>query len=259
MDTTLPKINGLGPKTAPINRTALIEVQADYVARAQLATPADQPMYQAAVAVMNTLIAAIDEHDKAVANFRYSNSVHGAQDKKDAEVTNAVGNGRANNAKQNKENADSRRALLAKEEFMNKGVIDMWTTRAAQLRAGVEQAYATELVIEKQTVAARSATVAAVAPPAPPKPKPAKTESSAAEMDSPAGTWTGNSAKWEFKADGTYTNGHGGGGQWEFTNQSKGEMELKWRNGAVRKAIFSADGHSLEVVLVNGEPLTLKR
>ena len=258
IDTTLPKINSLVPKNGAINRTALIEVQVDYVAKAQVATPADQPMYQAAAAVMHTLIAAVDEHDKAVANFRYSKSVHGPQDTKDSELTNAVGNGRANNAKQNKENADSRRELLAKEDFMNKGVIDTWTTRAAQLRASVEQAYATEFVIEKKTIAVRSATVAAVTPPAPPKPKPVKKESSAAEQYSPVGSWPGDKLPWVFKEDGVFQHGSGGG-EWKWQNQSKGELELKWKSGKSTKGTFSADGHTLEVAGPAGRPETLKR
>lgn len=258
IETTLPKINHLGPKNAVSNRTTLIEAQVNYVAKAQTAPPAEQPMYRAAAGVMNTLILAVDEHDKAVANFHYSKGVHGPQDTKDSEVTNAVGNGRANNAKQNKENADSRKELLAKEAFMSKGAIDSWTVRAAQLRAGVEQAYAAELMAEKQTV------VAAVPPPppatkTPPKPKPAKKESSAADQYSPAGSWASDGPPWVFNEDGTFTNGHGGGGEWKWKNQSNGELELKWRAGAVRKGTFSANGHSLEVEKQGGQPITLKR
>jgi len=267
IDETLPKINGLAGPNAVKDRTALVEVQADYTAKYNLASATDKPMYQAAVVVMNALVGAVDEHDQAVANFRYSKSVHGPQDKKDMDISNTHqgwGSGRtaeANNAKENKENSDSHKALLAKEEMMNRGAIEAWTNRAGQIRAAVEQVYANELVVEKQTVALRAAAVAATTPAAtpPPKPKPqTPTQASAAEQYSPVGTWTGEKSLWVLNEDGTFKHGTGGG-EWSWKDQSKGALTLKWKNGRESNATFSPDGRSLQVDLLAGGQATLKR
>ena len=267
IDSTLPKINNLAGANAVGNRTNLTMVQANFAAEAQAAPAGERAMYQAANGAMAALIGAVDEHDKAVANFRYSKGVHGPQDTKDAEISNTHtgrGSGRtaeANNVKQNKENADSHRELVEKEKFLSKGSIEAWTVRAGQLRAAVEQAYASELVAEKQMVAARTLpTPVAVVKPAPkPKPvEPPKKEHSAAEEYSPVGTWAGPGNNIEMKEDSTFTRG-GGGGTWAWTNQNKGELDLNYKNRGVSKGVFSTDGQALEVTPPNGKPLKFSR
>lgn len=267
IDTTLPKINNLAGANAVGNRTNLTMAQANFAAEAQAAPVAEQAMYQAANGAMAALIGAVDEHDKAVANFHYSKDVHGPQDTKDAEISSThrgVGSGRtaeANNAKQNKENADSHRELLEKEKFLSKGSIEAWTVRAGQLRSAVEQAYTAELVAEKQMVAARMPppVVAVVKPPAPkPVVAPPKKEHSAAEEYSPVGTWAGPGNNIEMKEDKTFTRG-GGGGTWAWTNQNKGELDLNYKNRGVSKGVFSTDGQALEVTPPNGKPLKFSR
>jgi hypothetical protein len=261
IDNTLPKINNLAGQNQVGNRTALVMAQADFAASAKVAPAAEQPMYHSAVAVMDTLIGAVDEHDKAVANFRYSKTVHGPQDTKDEEISNThrgVGSGRtaeANNAKQNKENADSRRELIEKEKFLSKGSIDTWTTRAGQLRAAVEEAYGTELVAEKQVIAARTQKVE----PPKTKPVPKRTVASAAEEYSPVGTWTGGrGGTYVLKEDNTWTFDQAGG-TWAWTNQSKGELELTGRSGKVFKGVFAKGGRTLEITRPNGVTGTFTR
>jgi hypothetical protein len=127
----------------------------------------------------------------------------------------------------------------------------------------VEQVYANELVVEKQTVALRAAaTVAATTPAATPQPKPKlqppTTQTSAAEQYSPAGTWTGEKSLWVLNEDGTFKHGTGGG-EWSWKDQSKGALTLKWKNGRESNAAFSPDGHSLQVDLLTGGQATLKR
>ena len=263
IDTTLPKINNLAGANAVGNRTNLTMTQANFAAEAQAAPAAERAMYQAADGAMAALIGAVDEHDKAVANFRYSKGVHGPQDTKDEEISSTHrgwGSGRtaeANNAKQNKENADSHQELVEKEKFLSKGSIDAWTVRAGQLRAAVEQAFTNELVAEKQMVAAR-APVVAVVKPAPKPVEPPKKEHSAAEEYSPVGTWAGPGNDIEMKEDNTFTRGSGGG-TWAWTNQNKGELDLHYKNRGVSKGVFSTDGQALEVTPPNGKPQKFSR
>jgi hypothetical protein len=257
IDNTLPRIASLTPKQRP-NREALATAHAEWTALAQTAPAAQQPTYAAAANVVQALLAAVDEHAKAVEDYRYSKSVHGPQDKKDVDISNGGqlgGTAWANNAKQNKMNADDRKALLQKEEFMNKGVMDQWKVRTAQIGTAVEQLYTTELVTEKQMVAARKTT-----PPPAPAPMPTRTTpGSAADAYSPTGTWKAPKGNWQWNDDGTFTTPVGGKGTWQWGDRSKRELELKWATGAATKGTLSDDGQSLEVNMPKGGQATLKR
>ncbi|MDR3406579.1 MAG: hypothetical protein P4L99_29105 [Chthoniobacter sp.] len=263
IDTTLPKITNISnPKQKPIDRTKLIELQADYTAKAQVAPPAQQPMYHAALVVVTNLVGAVEEHEKAVADYRYSNNVHGKQDREDAKVSNwqrgpdAGGAARADNAKQNMENAASRAALLQKEKFMNQGAIATWTQRVSQIHDLVEQSYVTELVAEKQMA---MSTPPAPPPPPPPAP-PTSTGASASQAYSPAGTWTGPNGKWTLTDDGNFTNPTGRKGTWQWADRTKRELGLQWQKPlGDGKAVFSADGKSLEITLPKGGQVSLTR
>src|SRR5258708_21434854 len=126
VDATLPRISSLTNTKQKPNRGAIAAAHTEWAALALTAPPAKQATYAAAANVAQELLGAIDEHDKAVATYHYSRSVHGAQDRQNMDISNALeapGTARANNAKQNKENTDNRKALLQKEEFMSKGVI----------------------------------------------------------------------------------------------------------------------------------------
>ena len=266
IDQTLPRINTIAGPNKVQDRTKLAMEQANFTASAQVAPPTERPMYQAAAGLVATLTAAVDEHDKAVANFRYSKGVHGAQDTKDEEISNTHrgwGSGRtaeANNAKQNKENADSRKELLAKEQFLSKGAIDAWTVRAGQLRAGVEQAYEQELIAEKQAAAARAPQVAVVTPPPPPKaPAPKPKELSAAQEYSPVGKWKGNrGAFMTLNEDNTATRGKVGG-PWKWTDQAKGELHIDWSDGVTTDLTFTKDGRTLSGKNSKGLALNFSR
>jgi hypothetical protein len=252
VDTTLPRISSLTNTKQKPNRGAIVAAQTEWTALALTAPPERRATYAAAANVAQELLGAIDEHDKAVATYHYSRSVHGAQDRQNMDISNALeapGTARANNAKQNKENADNRKALLQKEEFMSKGVIADWTTRLPQISTAVEQAFAAELVTEKQMVAARTA----------PPPVPPATQPSAAQTYSPAGTWTGPKGQWTLTDDGNFVTSNRFKGTWQWGDRTKRELSLKWKNGGVGKAVFSADGKSLEVTMPNGGESTLTR
>lgn len=257
IDNTLPRISNLNERGPQPNRAALAAAHAEWTALAQTAPPVQQPTYAAAAGVVQALLGAVDEHSKAVADFHYSKSVHGPQDKKDMDISNggqAPGTAWANNAKQNKENADNRKALLQKEQFMNTGAMDQWKVRVAQIGTAVEQAYTAEIVTEKQMVAARTATPA----PAPPPP-PASSATSASEAYSPVGTWKAPKGQWTLTDDGNFTTPTGGKGTWQWGDRAKRELELKWSKLGDGKAIFSGDGKTLQITLPKGGQTTLTR
>jgi len=247
IDTTLVKIADITNPKRTFNRTPLTEAQADFTAKAQTAAPAQQPMYQAAQNVIANLVGAVEEHEKAVADFQYSKNLHGPQDRQNEDITNArrAGNGWANNAKQNKENADSRAALLDKEKFLSNGTVATWSQRVGQIHDAVEQAYAAELVAEKQ--------LAMLTPPAAtpaPKPAPKTREPSAGEQYSPVGAWRPDNSKprrFSIKEDNTVTGGMHAefNGTWKWTDQSKRALTINWADGITMDFSFSGDGRTL--------------
>lgn len=257
IDTTLPRISSLGPSKQQPNRAAISAAHAEWTALAQTAQTAQQATYSAAANVAQALLAAIDEHTKAMADFQYSKKVHGPQERQNLDISNAgerSGTAWANNAKQNKENADSRKELLRKEEFMNKGMIEQWKVRTGQIGTAVEQAYTAELVTEKQMIAARNAT------PAPATQAPSTTPASAAETYSPVGTWKAPKGTWTLSDDGTFTTAIGTKGTWQWSDRTKRELALKWqKTGESGTAVFSADGKSLQITLPKGGGPTLTR
>jgi hypothetical protein len=254
IDSTMRKINNISEvKQPPLDRTTLMVAQAEYTAKVQTAPPAQQPMYQAALNVVNNLIAAVEEHEKAVATFHYSKNVHGKQDREDAKVSRAAS--RDDVAKQNMENDASRKALLDKEKFMNNGTLATWQQRIGQLHDAVEQALTVELVDEQKLAMAASATP----PPIPaPKTTPRPAESSAAQTYSPVGTWTAPHGQWTLTDDGNFT-APGAKGTWQWSDRTKRELDFKWKSGVSGKGTFSVDGKTLEMALPNGAQATLTR
>ena len=268
IDITMRKISNISDaKQPPLDRTSLMVAQAEYTARLQTALPAQQPMYQAALNVVNSLVAAVEEHEKAVADFHYSKNVHGKQDREDAKVANwqrgpdAGAAARADNAKQQMENEASRKALLDKEKFMNNGALALWTQRVGQLHDAVEQTFTTELVSEQK--------LAMLTPPAPltaPTPKPAhKTkEPSASEQYSPVGAWKtsipGNRPAILKEDNTTVSTGVGsrkGTGTWKWTDQSKGALAIIWSDGLKSDVNLSADGQTMSGTASNGKQVWL--
>jgi hypothetical protein len=251
IDNTMPKLGTITNPKQIINEPALTEAQADFAAKAITAPPAQQPMYQAAQNVVANLIGAVEEHNKAVADFHYSKNMHGAQERQNEDISNpqrgwdAGAVARANNAKQNKENADSRKELLDKEKFLSNGTVATWTQRVAQIHEIVEQAYTAELVAEKQLAMVTPAT-----PPPAPKPASQPKEPTAAEQYSPVGPWKPDTAGPRFlnlKEDNTVVGGNGGKftGTWKWTDQSKGALTVTWTDGITMDLNFSTDGRTL--------------
>jgi len=247
IDTTMVKIADITNPKQSFNRTPLTEAQADFTAKAETAPAAQQPMYQAAQNVIANLVGAVEEHEKAAASFQYSKNLHGPQDRQNEDITNArrAGNGWANNAKQNKENADTRAALLDKEKFLSNGSVATWSQRVGQIHDTLEQAYAAELVAEKQLAMLTPST-----PPPAPKPVPKPKEPSASDQYSPVGAWRPDNPaprRFTIKEDNTVTGGMHTEftGTWKWTDQSKGALTIIWADGVTMDLNFSSNGRVL--------------
>jgi hypothetical protein len=269
IDITMRKINNIShAKQPPLDRTSLMVAQAEYTARLQTAPPEQQPIYQAALNVVNSLIAAVEEHEKAVADFHYSKNVHGKQDREDAKVANwqrgpdAGAAARADNAKQQMENEASRKALLDKEKFMNNGALALWTQRVGQLHDAVEQTFTVELVAEQKLAMATPATP----PPVPvPKATPKPAETSASDKYSPLGAWKtaipGNRPA-ILKEDNTVSTGVASRkvtGTWKWIDQSKGALAIIWSDGLRSDVNLSADGQTMSGTASNGKQVAFTR
>jgi len=71
--------------------------------------------------------------------------------------------------------------------------------------------------------------------------------------------WKVPKGNWTLNDDGTFTTAAGGKGTWQWGDRSKRELELKWQKLGDGKAIFSADGKTVQVTLPKGGQTTLTR
>jgi len=257
IDTTMAKMGDITNPKQTFNRTPLTTAQAEFTAAAQTAPPEKQPMYQSVLNVVANLLGVVEEHNKAVADFENSKSVHGPPDTKDLEISNpqhgwdAAAVARANKAKEKHVNGDAEKAALDKDQFFSKGAIAAWTKRFGQLHDMVEQSYTAEVVAEKQ--------LAMLTPPSPtpaskpalkPEPNPAPKEPIASVQHSPVGAWKpdNNGPRiLSLKEDNTAI---GGGhnefnGAWKWADQSKGALTVTWNDGLTMDLSVSADGRTL--------------
>ena len=267
IDNTMAKLGNITNPKQTFNRTPLTTAQADFTAMAQAAPPAKQPMYQAALNVVATLLAAVDEHTKAVADFENSKGVHGPPDTKDLEISNpqhgwdAAAVARANKAKEKHVNGDAEKAALDKDQFFSKGAVAAWTKRFGQLHDLVEQSYTTEVVAEKQ------AAMAAAATPAPnpvPKPEVKVSPKESTAQNSPVGPWKPDRDGPRYlslKEDGAVIGGKASQyrGAWKWIDQSKGALTVTWTDGLTMDLSISSDGSTLSGKSSHGVHLTYTR
>jgi hypothetical protein len=59
--------------------------------------------------------------------------------------------------------------------------------------------------------------------------------------------------------DGKFSTPTGGQGTWQWTDRTTRELGLKWEKLGDGKAVFSADGKSLEITLPKGGKVALTR
>jgi hypothetical protein len=269
IDKTLPGISSLSdPNHKPFDRTALTTAQAIYSAEAQTATPEKQPMYQAVLNVMAILLGAVEEHNKAVADFENSKKVHGVPDTKDLEISNPrhgwdpAAVARANKAKEDHVNGGANNAALDKDDFFSKGAIAAWTKRIGQIQDLVTQSYTQEVVAEKQLAMLAPAATPPPPPATKPKSKPKQTKDiSALDEHSPVGSWKAanpSNRSATLKEDNTVT-GWKRTGTWNWTDQSKGALAIIWSDGLTSNVILSPDGRTMEGKATNGHDVSFTR
>ena len=255
IDTTMERIASLTDNPQQPDRTALAAAQSEWAALSVTAPPPERPTYAAAANTARALLGAVDEYNKAVADFKYSSNTHGPQDRQNLDISNGrqrPGTASSNVAKQNKGNADTRDELLRKEEFMSRGVTQRWKVRTAQIGTILEQTYTVELVTEKRMLAARGA-----APALPPVQAP--TEATPSQIYSPAGSWATPHGTWTLTDDGKIT-APDAKGTWQWSDRTKRELEFQWpQSGKSGKGIFATDGRTLEVIMPDGGHATLTR
>lgn len=162
----LSDITAAGGPASIAYRTDVSLLRAEFQAQATTAPSEKKSTYTAALRACDVLAAAIEEREKAAANYASAQSGPTTQDVKDVRLSTVRarhGYGkatRANNAKEAAANnqADSNAA------FMDSASLKAWASRAAQLRQQIDSVYAQEVAIEQQA-SASSPIPAAASPP----------------------------------------------------------------------------------------------
>lgn len=159
----LAPLSSLSPETQGVSaayRNDLSLMRVTFQANFTASAPEKKPIYQSSLMVCDALLMTIDEHDKAAADVAASQQVHGVPDVKDEKITTLRarnGYGKATRANNRKEAADNKRTANranTNDAFMNSAVTNAWAARLAQLRQQIDAAYARELTLEQQAVAA---------------------------------------------------------------------------------------------------------
>lgn len=132
-------------------RTGVSLLRAAFQSQSSTAPPEKKPTYTAALRACDVLGGAIDERDKAAADYASAQAGSSPQDIKDVRISTVParhGYGkatRANNAKEESANTQPD----ANQSFMNSAALTAWTTRVAQLRQQIDAAYAQEVATEQ--------------------------------------------------------------------------------------------------------------
>lgn len=161
----LSDITPAGQPASVAYRTDVSLLRAAFQAQAATAAPEKKATYTAALRACDVLAAAIDEHDKAAANYASAQAGPTTEEVKDVRISTVRarrGYGKATRANNAKEAAANNQPD-SKQAFMNSAAFNAWTTRVGQLRQQIDSAYAQAIAIEQQ--AAASSTPAPAASP----------------------------------------------------------------------------------------------
>ena len=164
----LADITPAGKPASIIYRMDVLLLRTSFQSQSATAPPERKAAYVAALKACEVFAAAIEERDKAAANYASAQTGASPQEVKDVRTStvraeNGYGNATpSNNAKETAANSrpDSNQSLV------NSAALTAWTTRASQLRQQIDVAYAEEIALE-QPVAASSATPTATPTPSP--------------------------------------------------------------------------------------------
>ena len=133
--------------TQPQQLVDLKQAMADGLAQAE---PAKKPTYQAAIAICDALANADAERQNAVTSLSNSGAVHAPTDA-GAIRKDHVGPVELQREKQEQKQRNQQGAKT--DTFFATNQKNQWVTRAAQLRDGIQQAYAREREMERTSVA----------------------------------------------------------------------------------------------------------
>ncbi len=162
MQVHVPLLSDITPAGKPasiIYRMDVLLLRTALQTQNATAPPEQKAAYVAALKACDVFAAAIEERDKAAANYASAQTGASPQDVKDVRTNtvraqNGYGNATpSNNAKETAANSQPD----SNQSFMNSAALTAWTTRASQLRQQIDAAYAQEIALE-QPVAASPAT-----------------------------------------------------------------------------------------------------
>ena len=144
------------PKPVPLPHARITQLREQFVDQFSKAPDTDKPMYQAAVAVCDTVAAAMDERQKAIASLQSSRAVHGPFDlgarRKDIPTRGSLGDAQLAGLEMQKEaheEQNRRQEARQNDNFFNTQLKTNWTQRAAQLRENINTLYARERDAER--------------------------------------------------------------------------------------------------------------
>jgi peptidoglycan hydrolase-like protein with peptidoglycan-binding domain len=125
---------------APLPRQQAVELREHFADEMAKAPDPQKPTYKQAMVVMDMMIAAMDEREKALTDARHS-SMPGVQDTHDARVTVKGRHGRAAVKSERMENNKDQQAARQKGQFLEENAVKQWADRTNVLRQTISRAY----------------------------------------------------------------------------------------------------------------------
>ena len=168
LDRILSPIGQRVPVPLPHARVA--ELREKFADQWSKAPDVDKPMYQAAVAVCDALLAAMDERQKAIASLQGSAAVHGPSDlgahRKDIPTHGTRADAQLAGLelqREEHEQQNRKQEAAQNDNFFNTQLKTNWSQRAAQLRQNINTLYSRERDAERSTQQAPAAGAAPAA------------------------------------------------------------------------------------------------
>ena len=168
LDRILSPIGQRVPVPLPHARVA--ELREKFADQWSKAPDVDKPMYQAAVAVCDALLAAMDERQKAIASLQGSAAVHGPSDlgahRKDIPTRGTQADAQLAGLelqREGHEEQNRKQEAAQNDNFFNMQLKANWSQRAAQLRQNINTLYSRERDAERSTQQAPAAGAAPAA------------------------------------------------------------------------------------------------
>ena len=141
----------LAPLDHPVSlpRQQALELREHFADQMAKAADGQKPMWKQACMVVDTMVAAMDEREKAATEARHS-SMPGLQDTHDARVSARGRHARAAVKSERMENNKDQSAAQQKGQFLEEGAMKQWADRTNVLRQTIDRAYAVERELERR-------------------------------------------------------------------------------------------------------------